>query len=125
MFTGSGSNNDDNIPLYLLIMGVATAVFVCWHTMALVVSAYLRSKEHEYKLTARTCSLRLCHVGGIIWWGTVGYFSALWALPLDNVGTLFMVLLGSLVVQYIMILYCVIECLVDCVMCCNQNQTDE
>ena len=123
MFTGS---NEGAGP-YLLILGVATAIFVCWHTMALVVSAYLRSKEHEYRHTARTCSLRLCHIGGLIWWGTVGYFSAItWSGPLtSDISTLFIVLLGSLVLQYVMILYCVIEGLVDFFICCNRSQTDD
>lgn len=104
-------------------MGSFTSFFVCWHTTALVVGAYVRAHNSPQRHSSSSCCLRILHCGGLFWWGALGYLSYQVYNQWESItfDILTIVVLGFIVFQYLMVLYCCLEACIDCRGCIKER----
>ena len=124
--SGDATGLSGNVPIYLIVLGSCSSFFVCWHTTALVSGAYIRSHNIPQRHSSSSCCLRVFHCGGLVWWGALGYLS--YVVYDQRVGITFdlltIALLGFILFQYIMVLYCLLEACVDCRACVRERCRD-
>ncbi|XP_011410081.2 PREDICTED: protein enabled homolog [Amphimedon queenslandica] len=127
--TGSSTDSTSlsgNVPIYLIVMGSCSSFFVCWHTTALVSGAYIRAHNTPRRHSTSSCCLRVLHCGGLVWWGALGYLSYIVYQMRNDItfDLLTIALLGFIVFQYLMVLYCLLEAFVDCRVCVRERCRD-
>jgi hypothetical protein len=127
-----------DVLIYMIVMGSFGCFFVCWHTTALAVGAYIKHRNEPKRYTIASCCLRVFHVGVVFLIGSTAYLSWLFISNILSASGLTGlrintsdddiipgIALGFLGFQYIMVLYCCCETCIDCLLCTKKRLSND